>query len=147
MNDDFRNDSEEIPELSEEDLFNDFIDEAIAEEKKTSESAEDSAPAKEMADAQDVLPEEADLPEAPPARDDEVEIPKENPLRPKNAPQLPPVPAAMIDRESARREGISAEEQREREAQAIRGLSAAYNRMRQEIRKVIIGQHDIVDQI
>ncbi|REJ86429.1 MAG: MoxR family ATPase [Planctomycetota bacterium] len=36
---------------------------------------------------------------------------------------------------------------REREAQAIRGLSAAYSRLREEIGKVIIGQDDVVDQL
>lgn len=36
---------------------------------------------------------------------------------------------------------------REREAQAIRGLAAAYGRMREEIGKVIIGQQDVVDQL
>jgi MoxR-like ATPase len=36
---------------------------------------------------------------------------------------------------------------REREAQAIKGLSAAYARMREEIGKVIIGQTDVVDQL
>jgi len=35
----------------------------------------------------------------------------------------------------------------EREAQAIRGLAAAYGRMREEIGKVIIGQTDVVDQL
>jgi MoxR-like ATPase len=36
---------------------------------------------------------------------------------------------------------------REREAQAIRGLSNAYLRLREEIGKVIIGQSDVVDEI
>jgi MoxR-like ATPase len=36
---------------------------------------------------------------------------------------------------------------REREAQAIRGLGAAYSRLREEIGKVIIGQDDVVDQL
>ncbi|MBW3542203.1 MAG: MoxR family ATPase [Planctomycetes bacterium] len=36
---------------------------------------------------------------------------------------------------------------REKEAQAIRGLATAYTRMREEIRKVIIGQTDVVDQL
>jgi MoxR-like ATPase len=35
----------------------------------------------------------------------------------------------------------------DREAQAIRGLAAAYARMREEIGKVIIGQTDVVDQL
>ena len=39
------------------------------------------------------------------------------------------------------------EETREREAQAIRGLSAAYTRMREEIGKVIIGQDEVIDQL
>ncbi len=39
------------------------------------------------------------------------------------------------------------EEAREREAQAIRGLSTAYSRMREEIGKVIIGQDDVIDQL
>ncbi|MGH7129400.1 MAG: AAA family ATPase, partial [Planctomycetaceae bacterium] len=39
------------------------------------------------------------------------------------------------------------EDARQREAQAIRGLAAAYGRMREEIRKVIIGQQDVVDQL
>lgn len=38
-------------------------------------------------------------------------------------------------------------DQREREAQAIRGLAAAYSRMQEEIGKVIIGQHDIIDDL
>ena len=41
----------------------------------------------------------------------------------------------------------SPDEVREREAQAIRGLSTAYQKMREEIRKVIIGQSEIVDQL
>ena len=42
---------------------------------------------------------------------------------------------------------VSADELREREAQAIRGLANAYSRMREEIGKVIIGQTDVVDQL
>ncbi len=38
-------------------------------------------------------------------------------------------------------------EAREREAQAIRGLSAAYLRLREEIGKVIIGQDQVVDEM
>ncbi len=38
-------------------------------------------------------------------------------------------------------------EAREREAQAIKGLAAAYSRLRDEIRKVIIGQQEVVDEI
>ncbi|MBL8849450.1 MAG: MoxR family ATPase [Planctomycetaceae bacterium] len=38
-------------------------------------------------------------------------------------------------------------ESREREAQAIRGLTVAYARLREEIGKVIIGQDDVVDQL
>ncbi len=41
----------------------------------------------------------------------------------------------------------SGDEARELEAQAIRGLGTAYNRMREEIGKVIVGQADVVDQI
>ena len=41
----------------------------------------------------------------------------------------------------------SGDDAREREAQAIRGLATAYARMREEIRKVIIGQQDVVDQL
>ena len=33
------------------------------------------------------------------------------------------------------------------EEQAIRGLTTAYQRMRQEISKVIIGQDEVVDQL
>jgi MoxR-like ATPase len=36
---------------------------------------------------------------------------------------------------------------REREAQAIQGLSIAYSRMRDEISKVIVGQTEVVDEI
>src|SRR5262245_56721317 len=36
---------------------------------------------------------------------------------------------------------------REREAQAIRGLATAYNRLREEIGKVIIGQDQVVDDL
>ena len=35
----------------------------------------------------------------------------------------------------------------EREEQAIRGLATAYNRMREEIGKVIIGQDDVIDEL
>jgi MoxR-like ATPase len=38
-------------------------------------------------------------------------------------------------------------EAREREAQAIRGLTVAYARLREEIGKVIIGQDEVVDQL
>lgn len=50
---------------------------------------------------------------------------------------------------SATSEGSEAgsSDAREREAQAIRGLSAAYSRMREEIGKVVIGQSDVVDQL
>ncbi len=41
----------------------------------------------------------------------------------------------------------SSSEAREKEAQAIRGLAAAYGRMREEIGKVIVGQTDVVDQL
>ncbi len=41
----------------------------------------------------------------------------------------------------------SEEEEREREEQAIRLLATAYQRMRSEIGKVIIGQQEIVDQL
>ena len=43
--------------------------------------------------------------------------------------------------------GLSEAEVREREAQAIKGLATAYSRMREEIGKVIIGQHDVVDEL
>ncbi len=36
---------------------------------------------------------------------------------------------------------------KQREREAIRGLSTAYSRMREEIRKVIIGQHEVVDEL
>ena len=36
---------------------------------------------------------------------------------------------------------------RERELAAIRGLATAYNRLRGEIGKVIIGQTEVVDQL
>ena len=39
------------------------------------------------------------------------------------------------------------DEAREREAQAIRGLTVAYTRLREEIGKVIIGQDEVVDQL
>lgn len=39
------------------------------------------------------------------------------------------------------------DEARQREAQALKGLSVAYTRLRDEIRKVIIGQHEVVDQL
>ena len=42
---------------------------------------------------------------------------------------------------------ISESELRDREEKAIQGLATAYNRMRQEIGKVIIGQEDVVDQL
>lgn len=36
---------------------------------------------------------------------------------------------------------------REKEAQAIRGLAAAYSKLRDEIGKIIVGQRDVVDQL
>ncbi len=36
---------------------------------------------------------------------------------------------------------------RDREAQAIRGLGAAYSKLRDEIGKVVVGQRDVVDQL
>lgn len=42
---------------------------------------------------------------------------------------------------------ISEAEAREREAQAIKGLATAYSRMQEEIAKVIIGQHEIIDDL
>ena len=39
------------------------------------------------------------------------------------------------------------DEARQREAQALKGLQVAYTRLRDEIRKVIIGQHEVVDQL
>ncbi|MFG0332959.1 MAG: AAA family ATPase [Maioricimonas sp. JB049] len=53
----------------------------------------------------------------------------------------------MSETSSPARQTVGDEQSREREAQAIRGLSAAYNRMREEIGKVIIGQNDVVDQL
>jgi MoxR-like ATPase len=47
----------------------------------------------------------------------------------------------------AERASHSSSEAREKEAQAIRGLAAAYGRMREEIGKVIVGQTDVVDQL
>src|SRR3954463_12294579 len=41
----------------------------------------------------------------------------------------------------------SEDEAREREAQAIKGLATAYSRMQEEIAKVIIGQHHIIDDL
>ena len=52
-----------------------------------------------------------------------------------------------IDEEDAVLSPESDGEAREREAQAIRGLQAAYKRMREEIGKVVIGQQDVVDQL
>lgn len=42
---------------------------------------------------------------------------------------------------------VSEAEAREREAQAIKGLANAYSRMQEEIAKVIIGQHTIIDDL
>jgi MoxR-like ATPase len=42
---------------------------------------------------------------------------------------------------------VSEAEAREREAQAIKGLATAYSRMQEEIAKVIIGQHTIIDDL
>lgn len=42
---------------------------------------------------------------------------------------------------------VSENEAREREAQAIKGLANAYSRMQEEIGKVIIGQHNIIDDL
>jgi MoxR-like ATPase len=47
----------------------------------------------------------------------------------------------------AERASLPSSEAREKEAQAIRGLAAAYGRMREEIGKVIVGQTDVVDQL
>ncbi len=44
-------------------------------------------------------------------------------------------------------EVVSDEENRDREAEAIQGLSTAYERMRTEIGKVIIGQQEIIDEL
>jgi len=44
-------------------------------------------------------------------------------------------------------ESVDDPQAREQEAQAIRGLAAAYERLRVEIGKVIIGQQDVVDQL
>lgn len=52
-----------------------------------------------------------------------------------------------LDDENAVLSPESDVEAREREAQAIRGLQAAYKRMREEIGKVVIGQQDVVDQL
>lgn len=53
-----------------------------------------------------------------------------------------------FDEEEIVQEMVEADaEAREREAQAIRGLQAAYKRMREEISKVVIGQQDVVDQL
>ncbi|MEW4531010.1 MoxR family ATPase [Maioricimonas sp. JC845] len=53
----------------------------------------------------------------------------------------------MSETSSPARQASDDEQSKEREAQAIRGLSAAYTRMREEIGKVIIGQNDVVDQL
>lgn len=50
-------------------------------------------------------------------------------------------------RDSGELEGDDQATTSEMEAQAIRGLAAAYSRMREEIGKVIIGQEDVVDQL
>ncbi len=50
--------------------------------------------------------------------------------------------------EAAKREHTPLDDAtREREEQAIRGLQTAHSRLRKEIRKVIIGQEEIVDQL
>ncbi len=123
MNDDPRDELDDPTERSGDEIFNDFIEEALNEERGISEDAEQSPP--------------------PADEDDEAEIPKENPF----AVKPPPVFASEQEEIEDQPDSPAEIDAREREAQAIRGLSAAYNRMRQEIRKVIIGQHDIVDQL
>ena len=53
----------------------------------------------------------------------------------------------MNDELENAREETDEPDDRQREAQAIRGLATAYARMREEIGKVIIGQQEIVDQL
>ena len=53
----------------------------------------------------------------------------------------------MSDHSDSRHNAQGNVAQAELEEQAIRGLSAAYRRMRQEIGKVIIGQDEVVDQL
>lgn len=53
----------------------------------------------------------------------------------------------MSDHSESRHNAQGNAAQAELEEQAIRGLSAAYRRMRQEIGKVIIGQDEVVDQL
>jgi MoxR-like ATPase len=133
MNDDPRDESADPASSPNDDVFNDFIEEALSEEGVL--------PPKEH---------EPDLPEERTEKQEEtgeVEVPKENPLKPNKGPLFRADAAAEMDPETGKQETPEEMDHREREAQAIRGLSAAYNRMRQEIRKVIIGQHDIVDQL
>jgi MoxR-like ATPase len=132
MNDDLRDESADPENSPDDDVFNDFIDEAFSQEGNP-------AAHKPLSKLSENEPEDS-------ADSGEVEVPLENPLKAAGkvahaSPESEPLTSPAIGK------GESESEHREREAQAIRGLSAAYNRMRQEIRKVIIGQHDIVDQL
>ena len=132
MNDDPLDDFKDSADERSDDAFIDFIEEAASPKPE---------PPKEPAG--DIPAEDALIAEA----FEEVEVPKENPLKPHKASPLLSEEGPSPDPRGGKRETQDEIDHREREAQAIRGLSAAYNRMRQEIRKVIIGQHDIVDQL
>jgi MoxR-like ATPase len=54
---------------------------------------------------------------------------------------------AEPDAEASPEQADDPQAAREKEAQAIRGLATAYKRMREEIRKVIIGQTDVIDEL
>jgi len=53
----------------------------------------------------------------------------------------------MNDRPHADDNGVDDDDQLEREADALRSLETAYQRLRDEIGKVIIGQEEVVDQL
>ncbi len=129
MNDDPRDESADPADSADEYVFNDFIEKGLSEPVPP-------APEAPIFDLEG-------NPEAPP----KVEVPRQNPLKPDKEAMFPPEPPLVLGPSLGKGESQEDSDHREREAQAIRGLSAAYNRMRQEIRKVIIGQHDIVDQL
>jgi MoxR-like ATPase len=87
--------------------------------------------------------------------DVETDVENEEPAPPVES-ELPPAPQTRGPEASAEPDPISDEEPeqpvdaqtaREKEAQAIRGLATAYKRMQEEIRKVIIGQTDVIDEL
>jgi MoxR-like ATPase len=85
---------------------------------------------------------ETDVENEEPAPQVESELPPAPPVR---GPEASAEPDPIPDEEPE--QPADAETTREKEAQAIRGLATAYKRMQEEIRKVIIGQTDVIDEL